>query len=142
MIISFLFLLLPFMCLSLTVPFDELNTTTTRCIYDRRFSVRPIDCTVFLNDFSLTPLVHDMITWGNTQPPPGNVPVSISGESCRLDMYARRPRSAESESFKLENYFERLRIINERCLKGHPDFNKGLVDIGEESKFVAYLGPA
>ena len=104
--------------------------------------MRYVDCTQLLDDLSHAPLINDMITWGKNQPPPGNIPVSLASDSCRLDLYARHPRRTETESFRLATYYEDLRQVNERCLKGNPDYNRGMVGIGEEMKFFAYLGPA
>ena len=104
--------------------------------------MRPVDSTVFFNVLSHVPWINDIIAWGPTQPPPGTIPFSIAGDSCRLDLYARHPKLAENERFGFIDYFERLRIVKERCLKGNPDHNWGMTDIGEDVTFVAYLAPA
>ena len=135
------FLMTCFIRLTLTAPSSGPNAPVECYIHPWRIPPNPDDCIALLEVMSHIPDVRHEVNYGRNQPPPGDTPIYEDTGSCRLVLRTAHFTSTETESFRLVQYFPAVYRIIQKCfgVEG-PRYTFGIVDVGEEHKFVVHMG--
>ena len=104
--------------------------------------VIPSDCTYLLNNLDeFADWPREYLYYGGRGRQGLVTPVFVQESFCRVGVLAISPEQSPVERFRLKDYMDDLRRVNQRCiLDPMSRWNAGKVAVGTEGRFYAYLG--